>query len=293
MALTLGYTTLPCAHTPFANHNSSRLNPDFISAYISGEQAAGRYSEGFDPETLETIIGPFRTSPLGLVPKSHSDSLRLVQDMSFPRNDPDTPSVNSGVDPDDFPTAWGTFESTAVLVLSLPPGCMAATFDISAAYRLAPIRPDQQNSLCILWMGKVYVDRAVMFGLTSSAGVFGSIADMLVDIYCKAGFDAIRKWVDDFFVIRFPHQSWTEEEFMELTGSVGVPWSLKKMCPLAVTQRYIGFMWNLDTKTVALPEEKVQATHRLLHEWLQEGASFTAHEAASAHGRLVHISCIS
>ncbi|KAI0073628.1 hypothetical protein K474DRAFT_1582326, partial [Panus rudis PR-1116 ss-1] len=54
----------------------------FIDSYIASEQAAGRYSEGFDPSALEAIIGPFRTSPLGLVPKPHSDKFRLIQDMS-------------------------------------------------------------------------------------------------------------------------------------------------------------------------------------------------------------------
>ncbi|KAJ7713418.1 hypothetical protein B0H16DRAFT_1274192, partial [Mycena metata] len=53
-----------------------------------------------------------------------------------------------------------TVISTAQLILSLPPGCQAATFDISAAYRLTPIRPEQQNSLCLRWEGLVYVDRA-------------------------------------------------------------------------------------------------------------------------------------
>ena len=62
---------------------------------------------------------------------------------------------------------------------------------ISAAYRLTPIHSDQQNSLCLLWNGKVYVDHAVMFGLSSSTGVFGTVADMLVDIYIHAGFGMI------------------------------------------------------------------------------------------------------
>ncbi|KAG1872169.1 hypothetical protein F4604DRAFT_1513590, partial [Suillus subluteus] len=46
------------------------------------------------------------------------------------------------------------------LILSLPPGCVAVTFDISAAYRITPIHPSQQNSLCVYWRGIVYVDRA-------------------------------------------------------------------------------------------------------------------------------------
>lgn len=155
-------------------------DPNFIDSYIAQEQAAGRYSSGFDPGVLEHIIGPFCTSPLGLVPKPGSSKLRMIQDLSYPRNDPTLTSVNSHVNSDDFPTAWGTFDDLSSLVLTLPHGCKAAAFDISAAYRITPVLPSQQHVLCVFWRGKVYVDRAVCFGLSSSAGVFGAIADMLV-----------------------------------------------------------------------------------------------------------------
>jgi hypothetical protein len=278
--------------TYFNNHSSSQLDPNFISSYIMDKQSASRYSDGFRPEDLKRIIGPFQTSPLGLVPKPHTDAFRMVQDMSYPRNNPRVTSVNHGVNSDDFPTAWGTFDATASLILSLPPGCLAATFDISAAYRLTPIRPNQQQHLCVFWNNLVYVYRAVMFGLSSSAGVFGSIADMLVAIYEAAGFAPILKWVDDFFVIRLPNQTWTEQEFMDLTGHCGVPWSIKKMRPLASVQRYIGFDWNLESRTVALPAEKLSKTLSLLDTWLMPEATFSARDAASLHGKLVHISCI-
>ncbi|KZT17914.1 hypothetical protein NEOLEDRAFT_1020187, partial [Neolentinus lepideus HHB14362 ss-1] len=62
------------------NHKSSELDTDFIDEYIAGEVAAGRYSEGFEPAELERLIGPFQTSPLGLVPKPGTSKLRLVQD---------------------------------------------------------------------------------------------------------------------------------------------------------------------------------------------------------------------
>jgi hypothetical protein len=78
-----------------------------------------------------------------------------------------------------------------------------------------------------------------MFGLASSAGVFGAIADMLVALYKAAGFSKILKWVNDFFVIRLPNQDWTEQDFMALTAAFGVPWSAKKMRPLSTVQRYI------------------------------------------------------
>ena len=276
----------------FDNHSSSRLDPNFISSYITNEQADGRYSEAFHPEDLEQLIGPFRTSPLGLIPKPHTDTFRMIQDMSYPRGNPHITSVSYGINSDDFPTAWGSFDEVVSLVLSLPDNCLAATFDISAAYRLTPIRPDQQHHLCVFWDGLVYVDRAVMFGLASSAGVFGSIGDMLIAIYKKAGYSLILKWVDDFFVIRLPDQFWTEQEFMDLTGGFGVPWSLKKMRPLSPVQRYIGFDWDLDRRMVILPPDKLSKTLSLLSRWISPNERFIAREAASLHGKLVHISCI-
>lgn len=212
----------------FNNHASTTLDETFITTYIHDEQEDGRYSHAFQPHELEATIGPFRTAPLGLVPKPHSDKFRLIQDLSYPRQDPDIASVNSGVNADLFPTAWGTFDEVSAAILTLPPGCVAATFDISAAYRLTPVRPDQQNSLCVMWKGQVFVDRALCFGLASSTGVFGAIADMLVAIYAASDFGLIKKWVDDFFVIRFPHQHFTEHDFLNLTEAAGVLWSHTK-----------------------------------------------------------------
>lgn len=290
--LTSEFGSRPPELTYFDNHASALLDSEFISSYIAGEQEAGRYSRSFEPAELEAIIGPFRTSPLGLVPKPHTDTFRMIQDMSFPRDSSTMLSINAGICSDDFPTTWGTFDSTSALILTLPEGCRAATFDISAAYRITPIRPWQQSVLCVYWKGRVYVDRALMFGLSSSAGVFGSVADMLVAIYERAGFGPIRKWVDDFFVILLPGASWTEEDFISLTGAWGVPWSRAKTRPLAVVQRFIGFDWDLRRRTVALPAEKLFKIQSLISQWLTAGHSACMREAASLHGKLVHISCI-
>ncbi|CAL1699721.1 unnamed protein product [Somion occarium] len=82
----VGVKDTPPRSFMFKNHASASLDEEFIDSYIAGEQAAGRYSQGFAPDDLEGIIGFFRTSPLGLVPKPHSDHLRMVQDISYPRN---------------------------------------------------------------------------------------------------------------------------------------------------------------------------------------------------------------
>ena len=111
-------------------------------------------------------------------------------------------------------------------------------------------------------------------------------------MYVHAGFSAIQKWVDDFLVIHFPHQHWSEQDFTELTSTVGVPWSHKKTRPLSTCQRYIGFLWDLRARTVALPKEKVDVALKLIQEWSVAGQHFSEHNTMSLHGKLIHISCI-
>lgn len=282
-------TPLTSTHV-FPNHNSCDQNPSFISAYIAGEVAAGRYSKPFDPATLESIIGHFRTSPLGLVVTTKP---RMIQDLSYPRNHPTITSINSSINSDDFPTAWGTFDSTAALILSLPDGCKAATFDIKAAYRITPWRPELQNYVCVMWDGMVYVDRAACFGCASSAGVYGSIADMLVAIYKKIGFGPIRKWVDDFLAICLPSDSWTEDEFMAISEKLGIPWNREKLRRFAEVQRYIGYDWDLRRRSVSLPAEKLERMKVLLDEWIVVNPrKVTIQDTLRLHGKLVHLSSI-
>lgn len=106
---------------------------------------------------------------------------------------------------------------------------MAATFNISAAYHITPISPEEQHLLCVSWEGKIYLDYAVSFGMSSSAGIFKWVADMLVALYVAASFKVMIKWVSDFFVIRLPGETWSEEDFIEFTVRLGVLWSWDKL----------------------------------------------------------------
>lgn len=141
------------------NHWSALDNPDAVSSHISKELALHRYSGPFSPSELESLIGPFRCAPLGVVPKPNSSKLRIIQDLSFPRNDPTICSVNSEINSDDFPCEWGTFAQCYFLVAKSPPGTEVAVFDVDSAYRNVPIRPEDQNHFCVSWKDKVSLRR--------------------------------------------------------------------------------------------------------------------------------------
>jgi hypothetical protein len=191
-------------YTP-PNHNSALQYPNHVLSHIRKELSLRRYSGPFSRSRLELLIGPFRTSPLGTVPKSlDSSERRIVQDLSFPRNDPTQSSVNDQIDIEDFRCDWGTFNDVRMIVMNAPIGSEAATLDVDAAFRCCPIAPSQQNSFVIHWNDSYYVDHNAPFGATSAGGVFGRVADAKSAILESVEIGPSKNWVDDFVFFRFP-----------------------------------------------------------------------------------------
>ena len=158
------------------NHNSALSFPDHITSHIQKELSLGHYSSPFSCSDLESLIGPFRTSPLGTVPKTtDSSERRIVQDLSFPRNNPFLSSVNDQININDFRCNWGTFNDVRSIVIDAPPLSEAATLNVDTAFRCCPITPSQQRSFIIHLDGSFYIDHCAPFSATSTGSVFGEL----------------------------------------------------------------------------------------------------------------------
>jgi hypothetical protein len=284
-------------YTP-PNHNSAVLYPNHVLSHIHTELSLRRYSGPFSRSRLEFLIGPFRTSPLGTVPKSlDSDERRIVQDLSFPRNDPDRPSINSQINIEDFRCNWGTFNDVRDIVVNAPAGTEAATLDVDSAFRCCPIRPSQQQNFVVQWNGSYYIDHNAPFGATSAGGVFGRVADAKSAILTSKGLGPSKNWVDDFVFFRFPISSdsglflfsYSLSNIYILAELLGWPWKHAKTRPFNTVFKYLGFVWDLSEKTVQIPDPKKQRYLVRLEPWTA-GKSFSRKDAESVLGTLVHCS---
>jgi hypothetical protein len=284
-------------YTP-PNHTSALSYPNHVLSHIHKELSLRRYSGPFSRSRLEFLIGPFRTSPLGTVPKSDSTTdRRIVQDLSFPRNHPSLTSVNHQINIDDFRCDWGTFNEVRNIILDAPDGTEAATLDVDAAFRCCPIIPNQQQNFVIHWNGLFYIDHNAPFGAASSGGVFGRVADALSAILSSKGFGPSKNWVDDFVFFRFPISfdggtpsfSYSLSDLYNLATRLGWPWKHSKTKPFASTFKYVGFLWSLSSKSVQIPEPKKARYLAKLEPWVT-GRKFSKKEAESVLGTLVHCS---
>ena len=284
-------------YTP-PNHKSALDYPDHVLSHIHNELSLRRYSGPFSRSRLESLIGPFRTSPLGTVPKSIGSSERqIVQDLSFPRNDPSLSSVNDQIDIEDFRCDWGTFNDVRTIVMDAPEGTEAATLDVDSAFRCCPIIPSQQQSFVIHWNGSYYVDHNAPFGATSAGGVFGRVADAKSAILDSKGLSPSKNWVDDFVFFRFPLSitsgspifPYSLSDIYDLAKQLGWPWKTSKTRPFATEFKYLGFTWDLSAKTVQIPTSKKLRYLAKIQPW-SATQKFSKKEVESVLGTLVHCS---
>ena len=284
-------------YTP-PNHKSALDYPDHVLSHIQNELSLRRYSGPFSRSRLEFLIGPFRTSPLGTVPKSvGSSERRIVQDLSFPRNDPLRSSVNDQIDIENFRCDWGTFNDVRTIVMDAPDGTEAATLDVDSAFRCCPIIPTQQQSFVIHWNGSYYLDHNAPFGATSAGGVFGRVADAKSAILDLKKLSPSKNWVDDFVFFRFPLSitsgfptfSYSLSDIYDLAEQLGWPWKVSKTRPFATEFKYLGFMWDLSAKTVQIPAPKKLRYLSKIQPW-SANQKFSKKDVESVLGTLVHCS---
>ena len=209
-------------------------------------------------------------------------------------------SVNAIIDSKQFQCMWGTFSQCYLMVANAPPGTEAAVFDVDAAFRNIPTHPSVCPFLAVSLSGSIHLDHCLNFGASPCPGVWGCIADAMVDIFHAKGITSVIKWVDDFVFFRYPLPNssngtpqflYDETQLWNIAKPLGWPWLLKKCFPFATTFAYIGFSWNLITKTVSLPNAKKTKYLLKLTHWTLTFKP-TCEEIESLIGTFNHINLI-
>ncbi|KAE8211652.1 hypothetical protein CF327_g4627 [Tilletia walkeri] len=186
------------------NHKSATKDPATVEAKISKELAAGRYCGPFSQTECEQYLGgSFQSSSISLAPKP-PDGWRFIQDASFPRDDPRHTSINSQINSNDWPCTWSGIQTVIWQILQLPPSAQAGARDVRPAYRAINLHPSQWAAAVVQWQGRYYVDKALAFGMSSSAGAWGVVGDALADVLRAHGIGPVLKWVDDYLFFRVP-----------------------------------------------------------------------------------------
>ena len=306
--------SLSCTFIP-PNHYTSKEDEDFIITKYAEEIELGRISHGYEPDTLFSLIGHFRTAPLAVIEQAPGKR-RVIINHSYPKNghlldlenlprtaegkyiiDPTQTSINTVTESKKFQCTWGSFAECYLLVADAPTGSQAAVFDVDAAFRNIPTHPSARQFLTFSIKGLVHIDHVLNFGATPAPGTFGRVADAMVEILRYRGAESIIKWVDDFIFLRYPIRqsvngtfefTYSADLIWHVAQELGWPWAPAKFVDFDTKFLYIGFLWNLSTKIVELPEKKKWKYSDHIAPWTK-GSHHTAKEAEQIIGTLNHI----
>lgn len=279
-------------YTP-PNHSSADLAREKIEKSMKKELEMRRIFGPFTHEEVHKRCGFFRTNPMGAVVNGDG-SVRPINDLSYPRNNKDIPSLNSFVDAKDFKTTWDDFAVVSQFFRRYENPFLLAIFDWEKAYRQIPTRIDQRQYMLILGPdGLIYYDTRIGFGGVAGCGSFGRPADAW-KLVMKNEFDVkeVFRWVDDALFVKEVGSKCSMRQIVHRSLELGVITNEEKISEFQPEQKYIGFLWNGLEKTVRLPAEKLLQRKAQIEEALEHGRRFSFNDVEVLVGRLNHVTLI-
>nr|QBH67483.1 hypothetical protein UE_1417 [Ustilago esculenta] len=141
---------------------------------ISSRVSEGRLRPVVSPDAARLVC-----SPMGVVPKPHSDKLRTIYHLSHPRI-PGTrlPSVNSHIDTAFVAIKYDTLDAIMDYIREHP-GALLWKADLEDAFRHVVVAESDTRLMGIQFEGAFYQECALAFGGSSSPFLFNLFAEFL------------------------------------------------------------------------------------------------------------------
>jgi hypothetical protein len=114
-------------------------------------------------------------SPADCVPKKGTTKVRAVHNLSE-----GDPSVNDGINPDNYHPKLGSFQIALDLVASLGKGCFLLIMDIKSAYSNIRVSTTAQRLLGFVIGNLCFVEGRMPFGLRSAPAIWQDLMDAIL-----------------------------------------------------------------------------------------------------------------
>ena len=115
-------------------------------------------------------------SAFGVIPKKHKpNKWRLIVDLSAPEGH----SINDSISKELASLSYVSVDDVVACALKEGKGAHLVKMDVKQPYRNIPVHPSDRACLGMSWVGMVYIDTVLPFGLCSAPLIFSAVADAL------------------------------------------------------------------------------------------------------------------
>ena len=248
------------------NLRSARKSPDIVSKVLSEE-----VEKGF-------LIGPFhsspfpvyRISPLGLVFGKYSEKPRLILDLSWPHDTSQVSSINDLIDKDECSLTYATIDDAIQSILLTGRNSFLCKCDITAAFKLIPIRPDLVPFYGCRWDNQLFFFVRLPFGGRSSPRIFDCLSIAVEWIIINNyGFKRCQHLLDDFLTVDSTKEEGLRTMSIQtmLFEQLGIPLSLSKTIGPLTSLVYLGVVLDTSLFATQIPLDKIQRMSSLIREF--------------------------
>ena len=252
------------------NLPTASLNPEVVTSNLAEEVAKGRTAGPFPSPPFEN----FQVSPIGLVPKKHSDKFRTIFHLSFPKSG--TSSINHFIDKDDFSLQYITIDKAISAIQRFGSDCFMAKTDIESAFRLFPVHPHDWELLGMFWNGFCCFNKVLPFGLRSAPFIFNQLSDAIewmLQNNCAISF--VCHILDDFLIIEPPAPTPPFNSLCKASLSSMILSFKKLNIPISVAKtedpckviQFMGIILDSYAMEARLPEDKIEQIKTALNEF--------------------------
>jgi len=200
-------------------------------------------------------------SPIGVAEGKYSYKKRLIVDLSSPHDDKIHDSINSLIDKDMCSLSYVKIDDAIRAIKEQGEGAILCKTDISNAFKLLPLKPDQMPFFMIKWRDSYYVYTRLVFGCRSSPKIFDNLSRAICWIAeNNYGISVIFHLLDDFLTVQGPYSDGerTMALLTHIFGKLKVPLSKPKTVGPTTVLEYLGVVLDSDKMEARLPRDKIE-----------------------------------
>lgn len=242
------------------------------------------------------LLGPFsmppfpefRISPIGIVEGKYSKKQRLIVDLSAPHDDPNHPSINGLIDKEACSLTYVTIDHAIKIIQELGQGAYMCKADITDAFKLIPIKPEQWHLFGIKWQEQFYFYQRLAFGCRSSPVIFDHLSQAVCWIaQNNCNIPYILHLLDDFLTISAPNSDGEDimKRLCKIFKDLGIPLAAHKTVGPSTELEYLGIILDSVNMEARLPEDKITRITAFLETTLEK-RSCTKRELLQLLGHL-------
>ena len=247
------------------NLKSAYDHPEVIEKKIESELLNNRIEGPFDKPPFQL----FAMSPIGVVEKKEKGKYRMIQHLSYPRGN----SVNDGIEDANKTVSYQNIDTAMQLLKDVGKGAFFAKTDVSNAFRIIPLHPDQYYLFGFHFRNKYYYDKCLPMGCSASCQIFESLSKAIHWIAnTNLDINHMAHLLDDFLIIEKSEKVCKDklDAFWKLCADIGVPLSIEKTFLPSQKMTFLGYELDSLEMSIKLPSDKIDKCKLEINKFLSK-----------------------